>query len=335
MLRQMLIRSGAGVLLSLACLWPAQALVQINGVSVAPRLLLDIYSAVLKGRPLTVINPNIVMLSALSDEEADRWQFSLAIQDGPTQVARITVGVGELKKGQNRYNATQMDMNNSQPQFNEAYKPNLNLSGGTNILPMGHYKIVLTPLPPQSGPPYTVAMALFAPSSSLNRPPVTVFPANVAVNTALPVFSWMPATNAHSYEVLVSPDPDPEVNTYWRSAKVSSTQVTYDAQGRTLAQDRRYYWEVIAYDTFGRPIGGALGRSAVSWFKILAPDQSGAAVSPEEADRVVRQVLNDPALLKNLQPYRAVGVISSSDDLSDLLKQLKNGTAKIISRQWD
>ncbi len=334
MIKRTLTMAGLALLLSMAAMLSARALVQINGVSVAPRLLLDIYDAVLKSQPL-VVNPNVVMLSALSDEQADHWQFSLAIQDGATEVARINVGVGELKIGQNRYNASQMDMSNSQPQYNEAYKPNLNLSGGGSVLPMGHYKIVLTPLPPQSGPPYTVALALFTPSSALNRPAVPIFPRNVAVNTALPTFTWMPATSAHSYEVVVSPNHDPEINTYWRSAKVASTQITYEAQARALEQDKQYFWEVIAYDVFGQPIGGSLGRSAISWFKLLAPDQSGAAVSPEEADRVVRQVITDASLLKGLQPYRAVAVSSSSEDLADLLKQLQTGSAKIISQQFD
>lgn len=337
MIKKMLLSMWLIPLFVLGAVGAAQAEVRIKGVSLSTRLLLDIYKAYEQESSLASLDPNVLIMTVESTVEVPSWAIEVKIFDGTQWVAATDIGVAALKKGFNRYNASQFDVTVSQPKYNEAYQPSFNVEtvASGNILPISNFKIVITPKPPQSGPPYILTMGLFAPRSAVNRPPVPIYPRDMAINSALPNFSWMPANGAKSYAVVVGPEIDPEINAYWRSRQLTGTQITYPGPARALQTNKKYFWKVIAYDGVGKPVGGALGQSQVAWFKINSATKSGARITPQEADRIVRRVIKDEKILTTLNNYQAVAVTGSSDDLADLLQQLQAGTAKIISQRLE
>jgi len=311
--------------------------VRITNIAVSPRVLLEIYKAWQENRTDVLehssLAASIFYISVVSDKEADNFKFRFEIKDEDTDVASVDFQTTvSLKTGKNVFNAHQITTDNSQVQFNNNYITSSDLSRmlqGESVI-RGNFRLLLVPTSP-SGPAYSIRYALFAPPSSQNSPPILIHPRNIAVNTLLPMFSWSPGQGAVSYEVLVSPNQDPTVNTYWRSEKIKVNQLLYSPAARTLENGKKYYWMVIAYDEFGRPIGGLNGRSQPSWFKINSAARVNTAVSPAEADAVLRIAIQQKAIFADLKDYQPIALETTSPDLADLLRQLREGSAKVTA----
>jgi hypothetical protein len=174
---------------------------------------------------------------------------------------------------------------------------------------------------------------LFTPSSALNMPPVLVYPVSVELNTVLPNFSWTPVAKASGYEVTVGTEPNPEGNIYWKSERTNATQALYSPAARALENGVKYYWQVRAFDSLGNPVGGVDGKSQPASFTINSSNRATTAVTPAEVETVLKALITDPAVFPKLTAYSPAAIETSSLDVADLLRQLKNGTAKIISAQ--
>jgi len=322
----------------------ASAKVQITNVSLSPRLLMELYQAhqnQTNSIPMAASQIFMMMVTykVESAEKADKLEFKVEIKEGRNQVIMATgfKTTINLSPGVNTYNANQINTSKINVTFNDAYQPSSSFSqiSQGSIFPMGNYRVAITPTSPV-GLPYIVNFALFAPQSSLNMPPVPVYPRNVEVNTLLPSFSWTPVQKASEYEVMVSPNQNPEVNTYWRSRRLKNTQALYASAARALKSGQKYYWQVRAFDSFGKPIGGKDGRSQPAWFQIkTVMTQVSTAVSPQEADSVLKSLIPDKAIASQLEGFRAMALESTCGDLAGLLRQLSEGTAKVISARLE
>ncbi len=320
----------------------APAEVRITNVSLSPRLLIELYQAYHNQRnSIPMAASRIFMMIATytgGQKIVDVLEFKVEIKEGRNQVVVATgFQAHPLVEGTNRYNATQINTSNLNVSFNTAYEPSTNASqvAQGNIFPMGNYRVAITPTSPP-GPSYVVNFAFFAPQSSLNMPPVPVYPRNVEVNTLLPSFSWTPVQKAGEYEVRVSSNQNPEVNTCWRSRRLKNTQVLYSSAARALESGKKYYWHVRAFDSFGKPIGGKDGRSQPAWFQIkTVMTRVKTTVSPHEADSVLKRLIPNKAIAVQLKGFRAMALETNCDDLSGLLRQLREGTAKVISARLE
>ncbi|MBN1594325.1 hypothetical protein JW933_00215, partial [candidate division FCPU426 bacterium] len=262
---------------------PLRADVQITNIAVSPRLLMEIYQAWKEGRTnIPMLSSKIFYLALDANENRDDFQFRFEVKDGDTNIASVNfVTTAPVQPGKNVYGAHQITTpsdnvviyNNDYINTNEVLKM---LRGGESRI-RGDFKLMLTPVNAR-GPVYTIPYAMFAPVSAQDHPPRIVNPKGIAVTSLLPVFSWLPGQGATFYEVLVGPNQDPSVNTYWRSEKVTASQAMYPPSGRALQNGQKYYWQVIAYDEFRRPIGGTNGKSEPAWFKVLSAGQVTTAV---------------------------------------------------------
>ncbi|MCK5218966.1 hypothetical protein KAR10_05555 [bacterium] len=333
------------VMLLLSAAWaPAEvkiAKVKITNVSISPRLLVEFYQAHQNQRnSIPMAASHIFMMIATcigKNEKGVPLEFKVEIMEGRNQVVVATgFQARPLEEGTNRYNANQINTSNINITFNDAYQPGSVSQGARgSIFPMGNYRVAITPTSP-AGSPYIVNFAFFAPQSSLNIPPRPVYPRNVEVNTLLPNFSWTPVQKAKEYEVMVSPNKNPEVNTYWRSRRLRNTQTLYSSAARTLESGQKYYWKVRAFDDFGKPIGGKDGCSQPAWFQInTIMTRVSNKVSPAEADSVLKSLIPDKAIVDQLKGFRAIALETNCDDLAGLLRQLREGTAKLISARLE
>ncbi len=319
----------------------ASTTVRITNVSLSPQLLMELYQAYQNKAtsiPMAASRIFMMMVTSMEDDELPYMEFKVEIKEGRNQVIMATgFKTGSLSIGANTYNANQINTSNINVTFNDAYQPSSSFSqvAQGSIFPMGNYRVAITPTSP-AGPSYIVNFALFAPQSSLNMPPVPVYPRNVEVNTLLPSFSWTPVQKASEYEVRVSPNQNPEVNTYWRSCRLKNTQALYASAARALKSGQKYYWQVRAFDSFGKPMGGKDGRSQPAWFQIKTiMTQVSTAVSPREADSVLKSLIPDKAIAAQLKGFQAMALESTCGDLAGLLRQLREGTAKVISARLE
>jgi hypothetical protein len=327
--------TGLVLMLALASLaLRATADVRVVNMSVSPRVLMSLYDQSKQGGTLTWPSEQVLMILLNSDAPASSFSFRLEIRNGSNLVAGAQpFQVEPLVKGSNSFSAGQIKANNLTVDFNAAYIPGTVGQGGS-VMPMGDYKMVLIPLSP-NGPPYTMNLALFAPSSSLNTPPVPIYPKEVEVNSTLPTFSWTPVQKAKNYELLVSPDQNPGVNTYWDSGRITGNQVLYSPAARALVNGQKYFWQVQAFDDFGKPVGGVDGRSQPTWFIVNSAIQVSNAVSPVEVDAALRTALGDRVDFTAFNLYMPITVETTSPDLAGLLRQLRDGSAKVLEIQTE
>lgn len=329
-MRKTLVLLLAGLSLAAA----AQAGVKINALSVTPRILVEFYRANQAGGNTLVLPSQIVMMSLTSTQAALAFKFHVEVYDGGTWVVRTSNAsfwTGPVQPGVNLFDLSQITVHNLNLQFNSDYNPSNDLSKLTSGgLPMGNYRIVVVPDDP-SGTPYSASVALFTPSSALNQPPLLIYPKDIEVNVSLPTFSWTPVSHASSYEVLVGPDIDPTVNTYWKSGLLSGTQVLYAPGARALENGKKYAWLVVAYNEFGQPIGGTQGRSQPAWFKLNTPSRAASQVSVREVEAVLKQVAPNQFDWDRLKDYEPLAVESTATDLPALVEQLRQGGARVIS----
>lgn len=317
----------------------AWARVQINNASISTQILLEAYrSAQNNLSSINWINPNVLLLAVTSDQATvgKNLTFNLQIFDGGTLVAGagpFRVATRTLALGNNIYNAGDITATGLTITFNSNYSPSGDLGHltGGNPMPMGNYRIVLAPVAPTPGDPFSLNISLFTPPSAVNMPPIPIYPKDIEINTVLPNFSWTPVAKAVGYEVTVGSEPNPEGNVYWKSERVNATQVLYAASARSLENGKKYYWQVRAFDSFGNPIGGVDGKSQPANFTVNSSNRATTAVAPKDVETVFRGVITDPTLFLKLNAYDPAAIETSAPDVADLLLQLKNGTAKIIS----
>ncbi len=325
----------------LSCLWASVgwARVQITNASLSTQILLEAYRSSQNNlNSITWIDPNIIQLAVQSDAATagQNLAFDIEIFDGSTQVVTIghfRVVPKTLASGANLYNASDVNASNLQVNFNKDYLPNVNsgnISQGS-IMPMGNYRLILRPVAPTPGDPYSMNVALFTPSSALNQPPVTIYPKDVEVNTFLPNFTWTPVANAAWYEVSVGPDSNLDVNTYWKSGRLTLTQTLYAPSARTLENGQKYYWQVRAFDSFGKPIGGIDGKSQPTMFTVVSSNHLNTLVSPLEVEAVLKTTVPNTNIFNPLAVYQPVAIETNCDDVAGLLRQLKDGSAKVLS----
>ncbi len=315
---------------------PARADVRIQDVSVSPHVMLEIYKAYQENRTtVPMISPKVFLMYVSSTQPASAFRFRMEIWDGRTRVADTSFQTtAPLFVGRNVFTANQIGTIGNTVHFNDDYISSQDLNAlfkSDSPVLKGDFYVVLVPENP-AGPPFRTRIALFASPASQNLPPLLVFPKDMDISTLLPNLIWTPGSrNAKTYEVLVSPNQDPRVNTYWRSGRLTGTQVLYPPSARELADGEKYYWQVIAYDQYNNPVGGMDGRSVPAWFRINSPTRVSNAVTPPEVDRTLRQSVPDAGLFANLKLYQPVGVETTHPDLADLLRQLRDGSAKITS----
>ncbi len=331
-----LFRAGVLLLLILATAVPrVLADAKILNVIISPHVLQEVYKAYQDGRTnVPMINANVVQMTVASTEAASSFLFRLEVWDDRTRVMDVNFQTtSPLPIGTTIFNAAQIAATGSPINYNDDYMTSENIGEiitGNSVL-QGNFYLVLVPIKP-SGPPYRARVTMFATRGSQNLPPNLVYPRNVEITTVLPNFVWTPGSRkAVSYEVLVSPDQNPQVNTYWRSSRMPATQAIYPPSARALANGEKYYWQVRAFDAFGNPVGGNAGKSPPAWFRVNSAARASTAVTPPEVDRVLRQVIPKPEVFKRLKNYRPVGLESTHPDLADLLRQLQDGSAKVTS----
>ncbi|MEW6516319.1 MAG: hypothetical protein AB1439_05370 [candidate division FCPU426 bacterium] len=322
-------------LFSLAAV-PAKADVRIVNVAVSPHVMLEIYKAYQENRTnVPMVSPRVFLMDVSSDQVASAFRFRLEIWDGKTRVAdTVFQTTTPLRVGHNVFTADQIGTIGNRVNFNDDYVSAQNLDAvlrGDSPILKGDFYLVLTPENP-AGPSYRIRLALFASPAAQNLPPLLIYPKDLDISTLLPNLVWSPGSrNAKTYEVLVSPNQDPQVNIYWRSGRLAGTQILYPPSARTLENGEKYYWQVIAYDEFGSPVGGMDGKSIPAWFRINSATRISTAVTPPEVDRTLRQSVPDAGLFADLKLYQPVGVETTHPDLAELLRQLRDGSAKITS----
>ncbi len=318
---------------------PASARVRVVNVSLSPQILLELYRSHQNHlSSIGWVNPSIFLIAVNADAASagQYLAFDVEIFDGATLVARaghFRVLARTLVRGPNSFNANDISAEGLTIEFNDAYSPGNNpgqIAQG-NLMPMGNYKVLIRPVDPTPGDPYILGLSLFTPQSALNLPPLPIFPKGVAVNTLLPTFAWTPVAKAAWYVLTVGPDQNTEVNTYWKSGRLNGTQALYSPAARILEDGKKYFWQVRAYDTFGRPIGGVNGQSQPAAFTINSSARLNTAVSPAEVEVVLKNAIPDPSLFTPLNNFQPVAVETDCEDLADLLRQLRDGSAKVIS----
>jgi hypothetical protein len=313
------------------------ARVQITALAVSPKILLEAFRSSQNNlSTITWIDSNVLMLAVTSDTATagQNFTFNIEITDGGNQVASIgpfRVLPRTLAAGGNVYNANDVKADGLQIIFNKNYSPSVDINNLGNPMPMGNYRVMLRPAEPTPGDPYTMNLSLFTPSSALNQPPVTIYPKDVEVNTMLPTFSWTPASHAAWYQVSVGPEINPDVNTYWKSGNLNVTQVLYASSARNLENGKRYYWQVQAFDAFGKPVGGVDGKSQPTAFTVISSNRVNTIVSPLEAEAALKPAVPNAEIFSKLAAYQPVAIETNCSDVADLLRQLKDGSAKIIS----
>lgn len=316
---------------------PAWARVQITQVVLSPQILLEIYRAYQNNLGgIDWNNPSIIQLTSLADAASagQNLTFSLEIFDGAKWVARagsFKAASRPLTQGRNLFNTNDISGSGLTLQFNNDYFPDANKLAQGNVLPASSFRIVLQPVDPTPGDPYVVQLALFTPRSALNQPPVPIYPKGVEVNTPLPAFSWTSVPKAAFYELAVGPNQDTNVNTYWRSGRIALTQAMYPADARALVNGQRYFWQVKALDALGNPVGGVDGRSQAADFTVNSTAHATTAVSVADVEAALKSAIKDPEVFAKLSAYQAAAVETTADDLADLLQQLHDGSATVIS----
>ncbi|MCK5241945.1 hypothetical protein KAR34_05800 [bacterium] len=315
---------------------PIAAKVRINSITISPRVLMEIYKAWDKGdSKVEMVSSKILMMSVESTKAKNSFRFRLEIKDGNVDVASVNfMTTVPLVVGKNVFNAGQIsnpannviNYNNDYLKQEEVMKM---LQGGNSQI-KGNFQVQVIPLDP-TGPSYAMRIAMFAPPSAQNNPPRVIYPNSIVVNTLLPMFSWSPGQGAVSYEVLVSPNQDPTINTYWKSPMVRANQLLYLPSARALENGKKYYWMVMAYDEFGKSIGGLNGRSQPAWFKLNSVGKVNTAVTPVEADAAMRVAIKQKDVFDELKNYKPVALESTSSDLADLLRQLREGSAHVTA----
>jgi|GEM_PF-7009363 len=306
--------------------------VRIVNISLSPQVLMQIYANYKNGGPLTWPNDQLLMIAVESGQDEPAFTFRIDIRHGRNVVASAEpFELKPLARGMNTFGANQLAATNLSVSFNSDYIP-ADLSKGItpNTLPTGQYVVVLTPLNPR-GPAYTVTLPLFTPPSALNMPPIAIYPKEVQVNTQLPTFTWTQVQKAKDYEILVSTDQDPGVNTHWKSERVAVNQLMYAPSARTLENGQRYYWQVRAYDDFGKPVGGVDGKSQPVWFQVNSGTHLASSVTPAEVDAAFRAALPDRVNFQLFDAYTPVAVETTSPDLAGLLRQLRGGSLRVLS----
>lgn len=315
---------------------PALADVRIQSVAVSPHVMLEIYKASQENRTnIPMLTPKVFLMNVTSDQPASALRFRMEIWDNRTRVADATFQTtAPLFVGRNVFTANQIGTIGNQVNFNDSYVSAQDLNAilqGTSPILKGEFYLVLVPENP-SGPPFRTRLALFASPAAQNLPPLLIYPKDMDISTLLPNLVWSPGSrNARTYEVLVGPNQDPQVNTYWRSGRLTGTQIIYPPSARELANGEKYYWQVIAYDENNLPVGGMDGKSVPAWFRVNSPSRISNAVTPPEVDRTLRQCVPDAGLFADLKLYQPVGVETTHPDLAELLRQLRDGSAKITS----
>jgi hypothetical protein len=73
------------------------------------------------------------------------------------------------------------------------------------------------------------------------------------------------------------------------------------------------------------------GKSQPASFTVNSSNHATTALAPGDVETVLKGLITDPTILAKLAAYSPAGIETSAPDLADLLQQLKNGTAKIIS----
>jgi hypothetical protein len=315
---------------------PARADVQIQNVAVSPHVMQEIYKAYQENRTnVPMLSSRVFLMNVTSDQPASAFRFRMEVWDRSTRVADTSFQTtAPLFAGRNVFTADQIGTIGNRVNFNDAYisTQDLNslLKNDSPIL-KGEFYLVLVPENP-AGPPFRTRIALFASPASQNLPPYLIYPKDMDISTLLPNLVWTPGSrNAKTYEVLVSPNQDPLVNTYWRSGRLTGTQVIYPPSARALANGEKYFWQVVAYDEFASPVGGVDGKSVPAWFRINSPSHVSNAVTPPEVDKTLRQSVPNSGLFADLKLYQPVGVETTHPDLAELLRQLRDGSAKITS----
>jgi len=325
-----------GLLLTLTA-GSAVARVQVTQIGLSPQILLNIYHAYQSDlNTIDWNNPNIIQILALADQaSAGRNMTSrVEIYDGQTWVARagnFQVLSQTLRAGQNLYNANDINAAGLTLEYNSNYTPDFNKLSSGGILPAANFRIVVRPVEPTPGDPYMMQLSLFTPRSALNQPPIPIYPKGVAVNTPLPLFSWTSVPKAAAYEVMVGPNQDTNVNTFWRSGRIAFTQTMYPADARSLENGQRYYWQVKALDGLGNPVGGVDGRSQPADFTINSSARATTAISPADVETALKAAIRDQTIFAPVSGYRAAAVETTADDLTGLLQQLRDGSATVTS----
>jgi hypothetical protein len=312
-----------------------QAVAQIENIVVSPRMLMEVYKAANDSTQVSLLSSKIIQMKVESTEARNSFRFRVEVKDGNVDIASVTFETSvPLVIGKNIYHAGQItNPAGNAPIYNSDYlnqEEVIKMLQGGNSQIKGNFKVLVTPLDP-TGPAYGMRIAMFAPPSAQNNPPRVIYPNSIVVNTLLPMFSWSPGQGAVSYEVLVSPNQDPTVNTYWKSPLVRANQLLYSPAARALDNGKKYYWMVIAFDEFGKPIGGLNGKSQATWFTINSVGRVVTSVTPAEADAAMRLAIKQKEVFDGLKKYKPVALESTSGDLADLLRQLREGSARVTA----